>query len=222
MLKTELSGDDLHPTAAGYAIMAPLAQAAHRQGARVLEHDGPTGWRHNSPMDNVCHTLVGAAMGEAGLKSSTRFGNPALMIAVEPAGPRRPGVCDRPPAVSFRRGWTHGVLAQALLPLVFVAACSSGIDGAGQLTPAVRAPGPGSSGDLLRRRPLARLPRLSEQLRRAAADAVLGPLVLRRHPVHRRRLDVAASGPGCVLQPPAESRPDPHGSPSLSRLPTSS
>ena len=28
MLKTELSGDDLHPTAAGYAVMAPLAQAA--------------------------------------------------------------------------------------------------------------------------------------------------------------------------------------------------
>lgn len=28
MLRTELSGDDLHPNAAGYAIMAPLAQAA--------------------------------------------------------------------------------------------------------------------------------------------------------------------------------------------------
>jgi lysophospholipase L1-like esterase len=28
MLKSELSGDDLHPTAAGYAVMAPLAQAA--------------------------------------------------------------------------------------------------------------------------------------------------------------------------------------------------
>ena len=28
MLKTELSADDLHPTAAGYAIMAPLAEAA--------------------------------------------------------------------------------------------------------------------------------------------------------------------------------------------------
>ena len=28
MLKTELSTDDLHPTTAGYAIMAPLAQAA--------------------------------------------------------------------------------------------------------------------------------------------------------------------------------------------------
>jgi lysophospholipase L1-like esterase len=28
MLKAELSGDDLHPNGAGYAIMAPLADAA--------------------------------------------------------------------------------------------------------------------------------------------------------------------------------------------------
>jgi lysophospholipase L1-like esterase len=28
LLKAELSGDDLHPNAAGYAIMAPLAEAA--------------------------------------------------------------------------------------------------------------------------------------------------------------------------------------------------
>jgi lysophospholipase L1-like esterase len=28
LLKEELSGDDLHPNAKGYAIMAPLAQAA--------------------------------------------------------------------------------------------------------------------------------------------------------------------------------------------------
>ena len=28
MLRAELSGDDLHPNAAGYAIMAPLAEAA--------------------------------------------------------------------------------------------------------------------------------------------------------------------------------------------------
>ena len=27
-MKAELTGDDLHPNAAGYAIMAPLAQAA--------------------------------------------------------------------------------------------------------------------------------------------------------------------------------------------------
>ena len=28
LLRPELSADDLHPTAAGYAIMAPLAEAA--------------------------------------------------------------------------------------------------------------------------------------------------------------------------------------------------
>jgi lysophospholipase L1-like esterase len=28
LLKAELSTDDLHPNAAGYAVMAPLAQAA--------------------------------------------------------------------------------------------------------------------------------------------------------------------------------------------------
>jgi lysophospholipase L1-like esterase len=27
MMKAELTGDDLHPNAAGYAVMAPLAQA---------------------------------------------------------------------------------------------------------------------------------------------------------------------------------------------------
>jgi lysophospholipase L1-like esterase len=34
LLKTELSGDDLHPNAAGYAIMAPLADAAIKQALR--------------------------------------------------------------------------------------------------------------------------------------------------------------------------------------------
>jgi lysophospholipase L1-like esterase len=33
-LKTELSGDDLHPNAAGYAVMAPLAEAAINQALR--------------------------------------------------------------------------------------------------------------------------------------------------------------------------------------------
>ena len=32
-------------------------------------------------MDNLCHTLVGAALGEAGLKRRTRFGSATLMIA---------------------------------------------------------------------------------------------------------------------------------------------
>ena len=32
-------------------------------------------------MDNICHTLVGAALGEAGLKYRTRFGMVTLAIA---------------------------------------------------------------------------------------------------------------------------------------------
>jgi lysophospholipase L1-like esterase len=34
LLRSELSADDLHPTAAGYAIMAPLAEAAIAKARR--------------------------------------------------------------------------------------------------------------------------------------------------------------------------------------------
>ena len=34
MLKAEFSGDDLHPNAAGYAVMAPLAEAAIARALR--------------------------------------------------------------------------------------------------------------------------------------------------------------------------------------------
>ena len=33
-LRTELSGDDLHPNAAGYAIMGPLADAAVKEALK--------------------------------------------------------------------------------------------------------------------------------------------------------------------------------------------
>jgi len=72
-------------------------------------------------MDNFCHTLVGAAFGEAGLKRRTRFGNPTLMIAANlPDIDVLSFVTDTNP-ISFRRGWTHGVLAQLLLPVIFTA-----------------------------------------------------------------------------------------------------
>jgi inner membrane protein len=67
-------------------------------------------------MDNLCHTLVGAAMAEAGLKRRTQWGSVALMIAANiPDLDVLVFATDTPP-VSFRRGWTHGVLAQVLLP----------------------------------------------------------------------------------------------------------
>lgn len=72
-------------------------------------------------MDNVCHTLTGAAFGEAGLKARTRFGNGVLMIAANLPDVDILAFASSTPVVALRRGWTHGVLAQALLPVAFTA-----------------------------------------------------------------------------------------------------
>ena len=72
-------------------------------------------------MDNVCHTLVGAALGEAGLKQRTRFGNATLMIAANLPDIDVLVFATGTPSVAFRRGWTHGIVAQALLPIVLTA-----------------------------------------------------------------------------------------------------
>jgi inner membrane protein len=72
-------------------------------------------------MDNLCHTLVGAAIGEAGLKRWTRFGNPVLMIAANLPDIDVLAFATSTPAVALRRGWTHGILAQALLPIACMA-----------------------------------------------------------------------------------------------------
>ncbi len=69
-------------------------------------------------MDNLCHTLTGAALGRAGLASATRYGMVTLMAAANlPDIDVVVFATDTLP-VSFRRGWTHGVLAQLLLPIV--------------------------------------------------------------------------------------------------------
>ena len=68
-------------------------------------------------MDNLCHTLAGAAFGEDGLKSRSRFGNATLMIASNLPDLDVLVYATSSSAVAFRRGWTHGVLAQALLPV---------------------------------------------------------------------------------------------------------
>ncbi|HEX5215917.1 MAG TPA: metal-dependent hydrolase, partial [Vicinamibacterales bacterium] len=70
-------------------------------------------------MDNLSHTLVGAAFGEAGLKQKTRFANATLMIAANlPDLDVLSFFTDTNP-ISFRRGWTHGVVAQLVLPVAF-------------------------------------------------------------------------------------------------------
>lgn len=72
-------------------------------------------------MDNVCHTLVGAALGEAGLKRHTRYGSATLMIASNLPDLDALVLFTDTSAIAFRRGWTHGVAAQLLLPIALTA-----------------------------------------------------------------------------------------------------
>ena len=68
-------------------------------------------------MDNLCHTLVGAALAKTGLERRTALGGATLMI-----GANFPDVdaIAVPLGMSFewRRGVTHGVLALIVLPFL--------------------------------------------------------------------------------------------------------
>jgi inner membrane protein len=74
-------------------------------------------------MDNVTHTLVGLALAESGLKRSTALGTATLVI-----GANLPdldaliyAVGTGTEALAFRRGWTHGIFAMVVLPLLLAA-----------------------------------------------------------------------------------------------------
>jgi inner membrane protein len=68
-------------------------------------------------MDNVCHTLVGAACGAAGLNRRTRFGAATLMISANIPDVDVLVFATNTPWIEFRRGWTHGIVAQLTLPI---------------------------------------------------------------------------------------------------------
>src|SRR5687768_8018780 len=70
-------------------------------------------------MDNLCHTLAGAAIGEAGLKNRVRHGNAVLMVAANLPDIDVLAFASAVPAVAIRRGWTHGVLSWIVLPILF-------------------------------------------------------------------------------------------------------
>ncbi len=70
-------------------------------------------------MDPLTHTLVGANLSATRLAEKTRFATTALLVGANL--PDVDGVCyliDRDLALGFRRGWTHGVLALVVLPLL--------------------------------------------------------------------------------------------------------
>jgi inner membrane protein len=72
-------------------------------------------------MDNVCHTLVGAACGAAGLNRRTRFGAATLMLSANLPDVDVLVFVTNMPWIAFRRGWTHGILAQIVLPVAWTA-----------------------------------------------------------------------------------------------------
>lgn len=70
-------------------------------------------------MDNLCHTLAGWALSEAGLKKRTPLGVAALLIGANVADVDALAYLKGTlAALTFRRGLTHGIVATALWPFV--------------------------------------------------------------------------------------------------------
>src|SRR5918993_5709611 len=72
-------------------------------------------------MDNVCPSLLGAALGKAGLARRTPLGMTTLVVANNLPDVDVAVFATDTLAMSFRRGWTHGVPAQVTLPIVLTA-----------------------------------------------------------------------------------------------------
>jgi inner membrane protein len=70
-------------------------------------------------LDPIAHTFAGAALAAAGLKRATPLATAALLIGAN--APDVDGIAyfgGEFGSLAFRRGWTHGVLALALWPLL--------------------------------------------------------------------------------------------------------
>lgn len=74
-------------------------------------------------MDPLAHTLFGAALAETGLKRCSRYATATLLV-----GANLPDIdavamaWGADASLLFRRGWSHGVLALLILPLLLTAA----------------------------------------------------------------------------------------------------
>jgi inner membrane protein len=73
-------------------------------------------------MDNLCHSLVGMALSRAGLHRRTALATSTLIIANNLPDIDVGVFATNTLAMSFRRGWTHGVLAQMTLPIALTGA----------------------------------------------------------------------------------------------------
>ena len=72
-------------------------------------------------MDNLAHSLAGAALGQAGLKKKTGLGMATLIIAANLPDVDALGLLFGE-NLAWRRGWTHGPIAMLVLPPLLVGA----------------------------------------------------------------------------------------------------
>lgn len=73
-------------------------------------------------MDPAAHTLVGAILAETGFKKVSRYVTPTLLIGVNlPDIDAAVKYWGQDASLFFRRGWTHGILAMVLLPVLLYA-----------------------------------------------------------------------------------------------------
>lgn len=73
-------------------------------------------------MDNLTHSLIGAALGQAGLKRKTGLAMPALILAANLPDIDAGCVVYGIESLAMRRGITHGPIALLLLPLLLASA----------------------------------------------------------------------------------------------------
>lgn len=69
-------------------------------------------------MDNLTHSLIGAALGQAGLKRKTGLAMPALILGANLPDIDAVCVVYGIESLAMRRGITHGPIAMVLLPLL--------------------------------------------------------------------------------------------------------
>ena len=73
-------------------------------------------------MDNLTHSLIGAALGQAGLKRRTGLAMPALIIGANLPDIDAGCVVYGLESLAMRRGITHGPIAMVVLPLLLAGA----------------------------------------------------------------------------------------------------
>jgi inner membrane protein len=71
-------------------------------------------------VDNLCHSLVGAALSGAGFRRRTGLATATMIIGANLPDVDALAYVVRggATALAFRRGWTHGILAMVVLPIV--------------------------------------------------------------------------------------------------------